>query len=117
MERKRVVVLFRVVVRALLAVWAAGWSWFVLAVAYGGAEASPPAWIPAAWLLALAALVGLAWTRPAVGGLVLVAAGIAAAASLDHPGARALLAGPPIALGLACLALRPSAIRSPALGD
>jgi hypothetical protein len=96
----------RTLLRALLIVWAGFWAWFALAVAYGGAEAPPPWWIPAGMLAVLALLVLLAWKRPMAGGIALVAAGAAAASFFRHPATQALLAAPAILLGIGCLALR-----------
>jgi hypothetical protein len=95
----------RAALRVLLAAWAGFWGWFVLAVSYGGAEAAPPWWIPAAGLGVLAVLVVLGWKRPLAGGIALVAVGLAAAAFFPNPAARALLAAPAVLLGLGCIAL------------
>lgn len=93
----------RFLVRVLLLSWAAFWAWFVVAVSLGE-EPAPPLWIPLAWLVVLAALVTLGWRWPRVGGLVLIAAGVAAALGFRNPGAQALLAAPAVALGAGCLA-------------
>jgi hypothetical protein len=97
---------FRLILRALLIAWAGFWAWFVLAVSFGGKEAAPPWWIPAAWLSALALLVFLGWRWPKAGGIALVTAGLAAAGFFHNPWARLLLAAPAILLGAGCLALR-----------
>lgn len=90
--------------RGLLLLWAGFWAWFVVAVSLGEAPA-PPWWIPAAWLASLAGLVVLCWRWPALGGALLVAAGLWAGVYFASSGARALLAAPAVALGLGCLAL------------
>jgi hypothetical protein len=95
--------LARYTVRGLLLAWAGFWAWFVVAVSLGESPAPPP-WIPVTWLASLATAVVLCWRWPAIGGGVLVAAGLVSAAYFDHPGARALLAAPAVALGLACIA-------------
>ena len=92
----------RIVLRSLLLVWAAFWTWFVAMVSLGEAPA-PPWWIPAAWFASLAALVVLCWRWPTFGGLVLLAAGSWAGTYFANPGARALLAAPAIGLGLGCV--------------
>ena len=79
--------------------------WFVLAVAYGGAEAPPPWWIPAVGLALLAGLFVLAWIRPRAGGIALVLFGLAAAAFFANAWAFGLLAVPAILLGLAWIVL------------
>jgi hypothetical protein len=94
----------RILLRALLVVWASFWAWFVLAVSFGEAP-QPPWWIPVAWLGGLGTLVALCWRWPGLGGAVLVAAGTWAGIHFDDPGARALLAAPAIALGLGSLFL------------
>ena len=93
----------RLLVRALMLAWAGFWIWFVVSVSLGE-EPAPPWWIPAAWLSGLALLVLLAWKRPALGGVAFLAFGACSAAVFAHPGARALLSAPAIALGLGCLA-------------
>ncbi|HEX6886293.1 MAG TPA: hypothetical protein VF530_23160 [Planctomycetota bacterium] len=90
-------------VRGLLLLWAAFWAWFVVVVSLGEAPA-PPWWIPAAWLASLAGLVVLCWRWPGLGGALLLAAGLWSGAYFANGGARALLAAPAVALGLACLA-------------
>lgn len=94
----------RLGLRSLLVAWAGFWAWFVLAVSFGESP-PPPWWIPVAWLGGLAALVTLCWRWPAPGGLLLVGAGLWSGFHFEHSGARALLAAPAIALGLASLVL------------
>jgi len=106
--RARVSRVLRLVIRGLVLAWAGFWAWFVIVVSIGEPP-SPPWWIPTAWLASLAVLVVLCWKRPILGGLALVVSGLLAAWYFDHPGARALLAAPAIALGLGCLAVGRSA--------
>src|SRR5262249_23962672 len=107
-DRPPVTRILALVVRWLVLAWAGFWAWFVVAVSIGEPP-PPPWWIPTAWLAGLTVLRLLCWKRPLLGGLVLVGAGVWAAAAFDDPGARALLAAPAIVLGLACLAIRASA--------
>lgn len=94
----------RILLRGLSLAWAGFWAWFVVTVSLGESPA-PPWWIPVAWLGSLATLVVLVWRWPTLGGLVLVAAGLWAAAYFDNAGARALLAAPALVLGVGSLAL------------
>jgi hypothetical protein len=95
----------RLVLRALLVVWAAFWAWFVIAASFGGTEAPPPWWIPTAWLSTLVLLLVLCWKRPTACGIALVVLGLAAAGFFDNAWARALLAAPAVLLGAGFLAL------------
>jgi hypothetical protein len=101
---------FTWITRALLVVWAGFWAWFVVMVSLGEPP-PPPWWIPTAWLGGLAALVALTWWRPAVGGVVLLAAGLWAARYFPNSQTRLLLAMPSIVLGLVALATSWSARR------
>lgn len=86
----------------LLLVWAAFWGWFVVASAWNDMPRSLP--YAAGGLLMLGGLTVLTLLRPHLGGLALVAAGIAAGLFFDHPFTRGVLALPAILIGIASAA-------------
>lgn len=86
--------------RSLLLLWAGFWIWFVAVDVFSEPSRAAFGW-GALWLVSLGLLVLLCWTRPLWGGLLLGAAGVWAASCFDNASARALLAAPAIALGLA----------------
>jgi hypothetical protein len=87
--------------RGGLLLWAGFWAYFVLAVGISDIKDGLAGTLPVilTWLVALAALVGLAWRWPRLGGLVIIAAGVGSALYFRYPGNFVLLAGPAVLLG------------------
>ena len=93
--------LLRSASRAGVAVWAGAWTLFLAWRATG--DGSGALGGAAATLLGVALCAFVVWTRPLLGGVLLNAAGVAAAVALEHPAARALLAAPAVVLGVMAL--------------
>jgi hypothetical protein len=104
----------RWVPRIAVTVWAGFWGWFVLMAGSSdlrqGLAGTGP--ILAAWLGGLATLVIAVWARPRLGGILMVAAGVAAAYLFPRTDTRLILALPAGVIGLAAL-LSPHAGRMP----
>jgi len=98
-EPSRSALWFRLALRLLLLAWAGFWLWFVVANLVSDLR-TVPWWIPVAWLTSLPTLVVLGWKKPLLGGIALIAAGAWSATYFTHPGARALLAAPAVAIGI-----------------
>jgi len=92
--------------RILAVLWAIPWVWFALAVGVseivGGSIQTIPYLL--GWLAALIGLVLTVWRWPRVGGVVMIAAAIAAAVYFNRTDTRLLLALPAGVVGIMAVA-------------
>ncbi len=85
--------------------WAGFWAWFVVVVGVSDIRSGlhGTGAVMAAWLAGLGALTFTLWRWPRIGGLVFIAAAIAAAVYFASPGARLLLSLPALVIGAAAV--------------
>lgn len=81
---------------ALLVLWAGFWLWFSVSVVLSERTL---AWQPYAFIATIIGLAAAAWRFPRIGGILMIAAGVAAAYYYDNVWARGLLATPAIVIG------------------